>query len=89
MEVASLTYGTIYGVKRTTIYLTDDQKQELELLSARTTRTEADLIREGVDRVLDTHRVRCAKPGVLFALSDPVLDDPERVDEALEGFGQD
>lgn len=87
--MASLAYGTMYGVKRTTLYLTDGQKQELELLSAQTTRTESDLIREGVDQMLDAHRVRRAKPGVLFALSDSVLDDPDRVEEALEGFGQD
>jgi hypothetical protein len=89
MEAASLTYGTIYGVKRTTIYLTDAQKEELEMLSDRTTRTESDLIREGVDQVLDAHRVRRRKPGALFALSDPVLDDPSRVEQALEGFGED
>jgi Arc/MetJ-type ribon-helix-helix transcriptional regulator len=89
MEVASIRYGTMYGVKRTTIYLTDAQKQQLEQLSERTTRTESDLIREGVDQMLDAHRERRAKPGALFALSDPVLDDPSRVEEALEGFGQD
>jgi hypothetical protein len=27
------------------------------------------------------------KPKALFALNDPLLDDPQRVDEALEGFG--
>jgi hypothetical protein len=85
---ASLVYGTIYGVKRTTIYLTDAQKQELEAVSARTTRTESDLIREGVDRMLDTHRPKVRKPGALFALGDPILDDPARVDEALDGFGE-
>jgi hypothetical protein len=89
MEAASLTYGTMYGVKRTTIYLTDAQKEELEMLSNHTTRTESALIREGVDHVLDTHRVTRRKPGAVFALSDPVLDDPERVEQALEGFGQD
>lgn len=89
METASLAYGTMYGVKRTTIYLTDDQKQELEALSAQTTRTESDLIREGVDQMLGAHRVRRPKPGALFALSDPILDDPDRAEEALEGFGQD
>jgi ribbon-helix-helix protein len=89
MEVASIAYGTMYGVKRTTIYLTDAQKQELEVLSERTTRTESDLIREGVDQVLDTHRAPRRKPGALFALSDPVLDDPMRAEEALEGFGED
>ena len=89
MEAASLTYGTMYGVKRTTIYLTAAQKEELEMLSDRTTRTESDLIREGVDQVLDAHRVARRKPGALFALSDPVLDDPDRAEQALDGFGQD
>ncbi len=89
MEAASLVYGMMYGVKRTTIYLTDAQKLELESLSTRTTRTESDLIREGVDHVLGLHRVAHRKPGPLFALSDPILDDPDRVEEALEGFGRD
>jgi hypothetical protein len=79
----------MYGVKRTTIYLTDAQKQELEALSARITRTESDLIREGLDRVLDANRLRRAKPGALFALSDPMLDDPDRIEATLEGFGED
>jgi Ribbon-helix-helix domain len=82
-------YGIMYGVKRTTIYLTDAQKRELEALSARMTRTESDLIREGLDQVLDANRLRRAKPSALFALSDPLLDDPRRVEEALEGFGED
>lgn len=85
---AALPYGNIYGVKRTTIYLTDLQKQLLETVAARTTRTEADLIREGVDHVLDAHRVRSRKPAALFSLGDPVLDDPDRTDEALAGFGE-
>jgi len=79
----------MYGVKRTTIYLTDEQKQQLEVLSSRTARTESELIREGVDRILASHRVRPRKPGPIFALNDPVLDDPDRVDEALKGFGED
>jgi len=85
---ASVVYGTIYGVKRTTIYLTDTQKQELGIVSERIARTESDLIREGVDHVLDAHRARTRKPVALFALGDPVLDDPARVDEALAGFGE-
>jgi len=76
-------------VKRTTIYLTDTQKQELELLAERTTRTESDLIREGLDQVLGAHRLTRRKPGALFALSDPILDDPDRAEQALEGFGED
>jgi hypothetical protein len=80
-------YGIIYGVKRTTIYLTETQKRELEAIAGRTRQTEAQLIRAGVDHVIDLNRPRRRKPGVLFALDDPVLDDPSRVDEALEGFG--
>jgi hypothetical protein len=89
MEAATLAYGTMYGVKRTTIYLTDAQKQDLETLSARLTRTESELIREGVDHVLELHRPGARKPRPLFALNDPVLDDPDRIDEALKGFGED
>jgi hypothetical protein len=77
----------MYGVKRTTIYLTDDQKRELEEIAGGTQRTEAQLIREGVDHVIDGSRSRRRKPRPLFALEDPVLDDPSRVDEALAGFG--
>jgi hypothetical protein len=77
----------MYGVKRTTIYLTETQKQELEAIAVRTQQTEAQLIREGVDQVIALHGPQRRKPGTLFALDDPVLDDPHRVDEALEGFG--
>ena len=85
----STTYGTMYGVKRTTVYLGDDQKRQLEEIAARTACSEAELIRVGVDRVIEEHRLRRRKPRALFALDDPVLDDPDRVDEALEGFGED
>jgi hypothetical protein len=76
-------------VKRTTVYLEDDQKRRLEEIAARTAHSEAELIRAGVDRVIEEHRPRQRKPRALFALDDPVLDDPNRVEEALEGFGED
>lgn len=78
----------MYGVKRTTIYLTETQKQELEEIAGATRRTEAELIRDGVDRVIESNHPTRRKPHALFALDDPVLDDPDRVDEALEGFGE-
>lgn len=81
-------HGTIYGVKRTTIYLTETQKQALEEIAGATRRTEAELIRDGVDRVIESARRARRKPRALFALDDPLLDDPQRVDEALEGFGE-
>jgi hypothetical protein len=86
MEAA---YVTMYGVKRTTVYLGDDQKRQLEEIAARTALSEAELIRGGVDRVIEEHRPRRPKPRALFALNDPLLDDPGRADEALEGFGDD
>lgn len=75
-------------MRRTTIYLTEEQKQRLEALSRTVRRSEAELIREGVDHVIEANRAH-RKPGPLFALEDPVLDDPARADEALEGFGSD
>lgn len=83
------TYGTMYGVKRTTVYLGDDQKRQLEEIAARTALSEAELIRGGVDRVIEEHRQQRRKPQVLFALDDPLLDDPGRIGEALQGFGED
>lgn len=74
-------------MKRTTIYLTETQKRELEAIAGQTRQTEAQLIREGVDHVIAQNRPRRRKPRPLFALDDPLLDDPGRVDEALEGFG--
>jgi hypothetical protein len=79
----------MYGVKRTTVYLEDEQKRQLAEIAARTALSEAELIRGGVDRVIEEHRLRRRKPRALFALEDPVLDDPDRVKEALEGFGED
>jgi hypothetical protein len=67
--------------------LTEAQKRELEAIADRTRQTEAQLIREGVDHVISLNRPQRRKPGPLFALDDPLLDDPSRVDEALEGFG--
>jgi ribosomal 50S subunit-associated protein YjgA (DUF615 family) len=77
----------MYGVKRTTIYLTEAQKRELEAIADRTRQTEAQLIRAGVDHVINANQLERRKPRALFALDDPVLDDPSRIDEALEGFG--
>lgn len=84
----NIAYGTMYGVKRTTIYLTDTQKLALEEIADATRCSEAELIRDGVDRVIESNRPTRRKPGPLFALDDPLLDDPQRVDEALEGFGE-
>ena len=72
-------------MERTTVYLTEAQKRALERAAKASGRSEAELIREGVDVV--TSRVRVADPVLpLFESGQPDL--AEHVDKALEGFGE-
>ena len=83
--VADRTYGIVGGMEKTTVYLTTDQKRALERAARAEGRSEADLIREGIDAVTTRHRV--AEPTVpLFESGVPDL--AERVDELLDGFGE-
>ena len=70
---------------RTTVYLPEELKAELERTAATTGRSEAELIRDGVRSVVHAH-----KPGSpripLFRSGVPDL--AERVDELLAGFGE-
>ena len=72
-------------MERTTVYLTEAQKRALERAAKASGRSEAELIREGVDVV--TSRVRVAEP-VLPLFDSGLTDLAEHVDEALEGFGE-
>ena len=84
METAA-TYGNVYGMEKTTVYLTDVQKRALARAARASGRSEADLIREGVELVTARHRQgELALP--LFASGQPDL--AEHVDEALDGFGE-
>jgi len=75
----------MYGMERTTVYLTEAQKRALERAARLSGRSEAELIREGVDTV--TARLQVAEPVLpLFASGQPDL--AERADEHLEGFGE-
>jgi hypothetical protein len=77
-------YGMMYGMHRTTIYLPDALKAELARAAAEEGRTEADLIREGVEQLL---RSRNAEPRLpLFQSGHPNLAD--NVDTLLAGFGE-
>jgi hypothetical protein len=79
------TYGTIYGMKRTTVFLPEELKAKLERAAAARGRSEADLIREGVRLVLAEREP--PKPTIpLFSSGMPGI--AERIDEALEGFGE-
>lgn len=78
------TYGTLYGVFKTTLYLPDELKLALERLARETGRSEADLIREGIRVVVATETPPAPTVGIF------VSDDPhfaENVDQHLAGFG--
>jgi hypothetical protein len=49
-------YGMMYGMEKTTVYLTADQKAALARAAAAEGRSEARLIRTGIDIVTAPHR---------------------------------
>ena len=72
-------------MEKTTVYLTESQKRALEIVARQSGRSEAELIREGIDLVTTARRV--AEPTLpLFDSGDGTLS--ERVDELMEGFGE-
>jgi hypothetical protein len=75
----------MYGMEKTTVYLTDEQKRALERAAKAEGRSEADLIREGVDTVTARHRM--VEP-TLPLFDSGTGDLASRVDELLEGFGE-
>ena len=83
-------YGTMYGMKgrkKTTIYLPDGLKREIERVAGQEKRSEADVIREAVENAISTRRAPAPRiPLVPYGLGAP--DIAERVDELLHGFGQ-
>ncbi len=75
----------MYGMEKTTVYLTETQKRALERAARLAGRSEAELIREGVELVTARHRsAELVLP--LFRSDDPHL--AEHVDDALAGFGE-
>jgi Arc/MetJ-type ribon-helix-helix transcriptional regulator len=75
----------MYGMRRTTVFLPEDLKAALERAAVASGRSEADLIREGVEYVAS--RADRPRPRVpLFDSGDPTL--AERADELLDGFGE-
>lgn len=73
------------GMEKTTVYLSADQKRALARAAHAEGRSEADLIREGIDSVTSRHRV--SDPTIpLFESGLPDL--AERAEEYLEGFGE-
>ncbi len=79
-----LIYASVYGMVRTTVYLTEELKQALERVARAQQRSEAQLIREGVRQILEHYAPTPKVP--LFNSGQPDL--AERADELLEGFGE-
>jgi Arc/MetJ-type ribon-helix-helix transcriptional regulator len=78
-------YGTVYGMHKTTVYLPDDLKRQLERVAAARGCSEAELIREAV-RTL-AQEAALPRPRLpLFKSGKRGL--AERVDRALAGFGE-
>jgi hypothetical protein len=73
------------GMEKTTVYLTSAQKRALGRAATIEGRSEADLIREGIDAVTAKHRV--AEPTLpLFESGLPDL--ATHAEEYLKGFGE-
>lgn len=70
---------------KTTVYLPDDLKAQLERTAIETRRSEADLIREGIRLAVAQHQPP-APTIPIFVSDDPHF--AEQVDEHLTGFGQ-
>lgn len=72
-------------MEKTTVYLTASQKRALTRAAKVSGRSEAELIREGIETV--TARHRAAEPTLpLFESGHPDL--AEHVDDHLAGFGE-
>ena len=79
------TYGKMYGMRRTTIYLPDGLKAALERTAAAQGTSEAEVVRAALVAATTEHAH--PEPRLpLFDSGDPTL--AERVDELLaDGFG--
>ena len=78
------TYGIMYGMKRTTIYLPEDMKSRLEHEASRRQITEAELIRRAVDNEL--HR-RATRGGIISGAPKDGITGAN-LHEHMEGFGE-
>lgn len=81
----SSSYGSVYGMQKTTIYLPDDLKLALEQTATNEGCSEADLIRQALRRAVRRGRTPCPRVP-LFSSGRRGL--AERADKALAGFGR-
>ena len=82
-----MTYGRMYGMHKTTVYLPAELKASLRCMARDTGISEAELIRQAVgEKVLRDPRPRPRVPLTRHGLGDP--EAAHRVDELLTGFGR-
>lgn len=77
----------MYGMIKTTVYIPEALKADLERMAAKEKRSEAEIIRAAIQAAVD----RRQRPKPTIPLFSEGLGDPtaaERVDELLEGFGE-
>lgn len=72
-------------MRKTTVYLPDDLRARLARAAKVSARSEADLIREGVELAVERATPPLPSFGI-FGSGDGTLS--QRVDELLDGFGQ-
>ena len=90
-EAAAITgpeemYGTMYGMKKTTLYLPDELKAALERVALAQGLSEAELVREALrEKITAATSILPTVPLSASGLGDPTI--AERVDELLAGFG--
>ena len=75
----------MYGMERTTVYLTRELRVALKETSQRRRVSEATLIREGI--ALVTADAGSPRP-VLPLIESGIPDLADRADESLDGFGE-
>jgi predicted transcriptional regulator len=73
-------------MKKTSVYLDDERKDNLDRVAEITGRSQSDLIRDGVDHVIAQHLRRQSR--LLSWRLQWGADTQGTVDQALEGFGQ-
>jgi len=77
-----LTYGIVYGMVKTTIYLPEKLKRQVKRVAARSKRSEAEVIRDAIETVMRWQ----SAPRPKLPLTNQGLGDPtiaERVEELL------
>jgi hypothetical protein len=72
------------AMRKTTLYIPDDLKADLERVASETGRSEAELIREGIKLAVAQRTPPTPHSGILESGDGSIS---ERVDELLEGFG--